>query len=233
MWASCLTDSIKEWSCRRHCRKMAMQFRSVSLFRSMMFLACQGWGFEPRPQIQLKFWTPKYDCTPVPRCMKLSSTKRWPWSFRGSCCRRAPEPLLLDTAQRCVKKQGSLFLRPFCWTVQFWHRKVKIGLKMVGSSNAISNCPISWLWVKRICIRKTGLVNTKALPCWDKTTHIRTCFRQSRYFAPRFSFRCSLRPCRRFCWKLFFFGVCIFSQPRNGPYVIISYRILIIPIFTI
>lgn len=60
-------------------------------------------------QIQLKFWTPKYDCTPVPRCMKLSSTKRWPWSFRGSCCRRAPEPLLLDTAQRCVKKQGSLF----------------------------------------------------------------------------------------------------------------------------
>jgi hypothetical protein len=32
---------------------------------------------------------------------------------------------------------------------------------------------------------------------------------------------------------LFFFGVCIFSQPRNGPYVIISYRILIIPIFTI
>lgn len=55
MWASCLTDSIKEWSCRRHCRKMAMQFRSVSLFRSMMFLACQGWGVEPRPKFSWSF----------------------------------------------------------------------------------------------------------------------------------------------------------------------------------
>ena len=191
-----------------------------------------GVRFWASTQIQLKFWTPKYGRTPVPQ-WKLSSTKRWPWSFRGSCCGRAPEPLLLDTAQCCVKKQGSLFLRPFCWTVQFWHRKVKIGLKMVGSSNTISNCPISWLWVNRICIRKTSLVQE---PCHAGTkqptsalvfARAGTLHHVSPFAAPSDKLRVV-----DFVGSCFFFGVCIFSQPRNDPFVIISYRILISPIFT-
>ena len=175
-----------------------VSFHDVPCMPGVRFLS-----LDPNSEVlDPKIWL--YPSTPVPQCMKLSSAKRWPWSFRGSCCRGAPEPLLLDTAQRCAGLTS---------------KSQKIGLKMVGSSNAISNisnCPISWLWVKRICIRKTGLVNTKALPCWDKTTHIRTCLRQSRYFAPRFSFRCSLRQtaCRRFCWKYFFLW-CMYLQPTQ------------------